>query len=69
MLTLLNARQRLPRSGITMLVRLHDPPRAGDTAYTADSSTRWWLDRECRLPVDGKTVVKARGGGRWRLFP
>lgn len=68
MLTHESTRLRLPRSGATMLTRLYNPPRAGE-AYTHDSSTRWWLDRECRLPIDGKTVLKAHGGGRWRLCP
>lgn len=63
-----DTRLRLHRSGMLIRVRLREPlPLEGGVAYVSDSSSlpQWRLSRMSRRPIDGKTVVKARGGGRW----
>lgn len=58
-------RLSLPRSRTRMLVRMKDEAAdVADVAYVT-SATMWQLDKSSRRPIDGKTVVKARGGGRW----
>jgi hypothetical protein len=48
-----------------MLVRMKDEAAdVADVAYVT-SATMWQLDKSSRRPIDGKTVVKARSGGRW----
>jgi hypothetical protein len=58
-------RLSLPRSRTRMLVRMKDEPAdVADVAYTS-ATTMWQLDKSSRRPIDGKTVLQARGGGRW----